>query len=79
MTSQVPQLDQSYHLLVLKNRGGLVVPSCGTVAVLLSAERAIRSLMNVYTVKRICKLPQVAMIVKAELGTCDVFQMGAHI
>ena len=54
---------------------GLVVPTCGTVAVLLSAERPIRSRMNIYSVKRICKLPQVAMTVKAELDTCDVFQM----
>ena len=34
--------DQSYHLLTLKNRGGLMIPSEGTVKVVRSAERYIR-------------------------------------
>lgn len=33
---------QSYHLLALKNNGGLVIPSEGTVRVVRAAERVIR-------------------------------------
>ena len=34
--------DQSYHLLTLRNRGGLMIPSEGTVKVVRSAECFIR-------------------------------------
>lgn len=34
--------DQSYHLLNLKNNGGLVIPSEGTVRVVRAAEWVIR-------------------------------------
>jgi len=34
--------DQNYHLLLLKNNGGLMIPSEGTVKVVRSAERFIR-------------------------------------
>ncbi|KAL0962702.1 hypothetical protein UPYG_G00344240 [Umbra pygmaea] len=34
--------DKSYHLLALKNNGGLVIPSQGTMKVLRAAERVIR-------------------------------------
>jgi len=34
--------DQNYHLLSLKNNGGLMIPSDGTVKVVRSAERFIR-------------------------------------
>ncbi len=34
--------DENYHLLTPKNRGGLVIPSQGTVKVLRAAERVIR-------------------------------------
>ncbi|KAG5269855.1 hypothetical protein AALO_G00206960 [Alosa alosa] len=43
----VPSLfDKSYHLLALKNNGGLVIPSQGTVKVLRAAERVIRQLQQ---------------------------------
>lgn len=41
-----PSLDQNYHLLILKNKGGLMIPSEGTVRVVRSAERFIRQSMS---------------------------------
>lgn len=34
--------DQSYHLLTLKNNGGLVIPSEGTLRIIRAAEWVIR-------------------------------------
>ena len=34
--------DQSYHLLKLRNNGGLMIPSEGTVKVVRAAERVLR-------------------------------------
>ncbi|KAK0137651.1 DNA transposase THAP9 [Merluccius polli] len=43
VTAAVPSsFDQSYHLLELKNNGGLMMPSEGTVKVVRAAERVIR-------------------------------------
>ena len=79
ITTDIPEYNKAYHLLTLKNRGGLVVPSCGTVAVVKASEKAIRQLMNIRSVKRMCKLAQVQYVVKSELGSSDVFSMGSHI
>lgn len=79
VTDEVPHYDRAYHLLVLKNRGGLVVPSQGTVAVIKSAEKAIRQLLDINSVTKHCKPAKVEYVVKAELGTSDVFKMENHI
>lgn len=43
ITAAVPSsFDQTYHLLELKNNGGLMIPSEGTVKVVRAAERVIR-------------------------------------
>ena len=71
VTSAPPSYDTSYSLLVLKNNGGLVVPSTGSVAVVMCTEKIIRQTMNIHSVKHICRLPQVLYNVKAELGHDD--------
>ncbi|XP_078018867.1 uncharacterized protein LOC144458909 [Epinephelus lanceolatus] len=73
VTDAVPtSFDQSYHLLTLKNKGGLMIPSEGTVRVVRSAERFIRQ----------STLGQAALIsefVWAEIGSEDVFFLRGHI
>ncbi|KAI8746475.1 DNA transposase THAP9 isoform X3 [Biomphalaria glabrata] len=68
----------SYHLLNIKNKGGLIIPSNGTVSVLLSAEKAIRHRMKINSVK-MCRYEEVLYIVKKDLGTTDIFELGGHI
>ncbi|CAJ1085030.1 uncharacterized protein LOC117442808 [Xyrichtys novacula] len=67
--------DENYHLLTLKNRGGLVIPSQGTVKVLRAAERVIRQAST----RQAPKLSNVTYIVREEVGTEDIFQLGEHI
>lgn len=67
-----------YHLLSLRNQGGLVIPSQGTVTVVMGAERALRRRMNVLTA-RPCPKQEVLTIVKTEYGLCDPFALGSHI
>ncbi|XP_041918899.1 uncharacterized protein LOC121683349 [Alosa sapidissima] len=72
----VPSLfDKSYHLLALKNNGGLVIPSQGTVKVLRAAERVIRQA----SAMQAPKVSTVTHIVREEIGTEDVFLLGEHI
>ncbi|XP_035990433.1 uncharacterized protein LOC118562271 [Fundulus heteroclitus] len=68
-------VDESYHLLTLKNNGGLVIPSQGTVKVLRAAERVIRRAST----KQPPKVSTVTHIVREEIGTEDVFLLGQHI
>uniref|UniRef100_A0AAV2KFC7 DNA transposase THAP9 C-terminal domain-containing protein n=1 Tax=Knipowitschia caucasica TaxID=637954 RepID=A0AAV2KFC7_KNICA len=67
--------DESYHLLALKNNGGLVIPSQGTMKVLRAAERVIRRASTLQAPK----LSTVTHIVREEIGTEDVFLLGEHI
>lgn len=67
-------LSESYHLLKLKNSGGLVIPSDGTVKAVRAAGRAIRRSPG--------RAPQEAVVtqfVHEEVGTQDVFPLGEHI
>ncbi|KAF4100527.1 uncharacterized protein LOC131526436 [Onychostoma macrolepis] len=67
--------DKNYHLLTLKNNGGLVIPSQGTVKVLRAAERVIRRASTIQAPK----VSTVTHIVREEIGTEDVFLLGEHI
>ena len=78
ITTEIPAYNKVYHLLTLKNRRGFI-PPCGTVAVVKALEKAIRQLMNIQSVKRMCKLVQMQYVVKSELDSSDVFSMGSHI
>ena len=70
---------KSYQLLSLKNNGGLVIPSTGTVTIVQSAEKAIQRLMNIHSVKNICSFPRVLMVVREMLGNQDVLNLSSHI
>ena len=67
--------DQSYHLLTLKNNGGLMFPSEGVVKVVRSAERCIRQ----GTSGQAVGLMQTIQFVRAEVGSEDIFCLGEHI
>lgn len=67
--------DQSYHLLPLKNKGGLMIPSEGTVKVVRSAERFIRQSSSGQAVR----VSLINQFVRAEIGSEDVFSLGEHI
>ncbi|KAL2099437.1 hypothetical protein ACEWY4_005917 [Coilia grayii] len=65
-------VDGNFHLLTLKNNGGLVIPSLGTVKVIRVSEKVIRQ-------SRAPKVAAVLHIVRGEIGTEDVFRLGEHI
>ncbi|CAL8374110.1 unnamed protein product [Arctogadus glacialis] len=67
--------DQSYHLLELRNNGGLMIPSKGTVKVVRAAERAIRQ----HSPGKAPDEVVVAHFVREEIGTEDVFALGSHV
>lgn len=76
VTAAVPSsFDQSYHLLELKNNGGLMIPSEGTVKVVRAAERVIRQNSKEQGVS----VSFVNRFVRAEIGSEDVFLLGEHI
>ncbi|XP_054461155.1 uncharacterized protein LOC129096406 [Anoplopoma fimbria] len=67
--------DESYHLLTLKNKGGLMIPSEGTVKVVRSAERFIRQRASGQAVS----VSVVKQFVRADIWTDDVFLLKEHI
>ncbi|KAE8281230.1 THAP domain-containing protein 6 [Larimichthys crocea] len=71
--------DQSYHLLTLRNNGGLVIPSEGTVRVVREAESAIRQASANCRRSQPIKLKEVEYIVRKRIGSEDVFVLGEHI
>lgn len=71
--------DQSYHLLALKNNGGLVIPSEGTVKVVRAAEWVIRQASGSTKRSQPIKLLEVVYIVRKRIGLEDVFVLGEHI
>ncbi len=66
---------ESYHLLVLKNNGGLMIPSDGTMKVVKSAEPVIRQVQSVQALK----VSVVTHVVREDIGTEDVFLLREHI
>ncbi|XP_060939279.1 E3 ubiquitin-protein ligase TRIM11-like [Limanda limanda] len=71
--------DQSYHLLSLRNNGGLVIPSEGTVRVVRAAEWVIRQASSSFTRSQPIKLLEVMYIVRKRIWSEDVFVLGEHI
>ena len=71
--------DQSYHLLTLKNNGGLVIPSEGTVKVVRAAEWVIRQAAAGSKRSQPMKVLQVLYMVRERIGSDDVFLLGEHI
>ena len=59
--------DHSYHLLTLKNKGGLVIPSGGAVKVASQRQS---------TSGRAVKVFLISQFVWAEIGSEDVFFLG---
>jgi len=69
----------AYHLLTVKNNGGLVVPSEGCVKTLFAAEKAVRHLLHTHKASNKIKPTQVVIAVCGAMGTDDVFLLGSHI
>lgn len=69
--------DQSYHLLSLRNNGGLVIPSEGTVRVIRAAEWVIRTASCRRS--RPIQLLEILYMVRKRIGSEDVFELGEHI
>ncbi|RXN38202.1 DNA transposase THAP9 isoform X2 [Labeo rohita] len=61
--------DQSYHLLSLKNNGGLVIPSEGTVRVVRAAEWVIRQASASFKRSQPIKQLEVMYIVRKRIGS----------
>ena len=74
-----PRQENVFHLIRLKNEGGLLVPAPGVVSILISAEKALRRCMNVNSSKRICTAQDVIYAVKTECGGTDFLNLHQHI
>ncbi|KAL2094202.1 hypothetical protein ACEWY4_008921 [Coilia grayii] len=61
--------DESYHLLCLKENGGLVIPSEGTVRIIRAAESVIRQAS--FRQSRPIRLLEVVSMVRSRIGTED--------
>lgn len=70
---------ESYHLLTLKNKGGLMIPSKGAVKVIRTAEHCIRGASNISSAAHQCTVSLVNRVVKADIGSENVFDLGDHI
>lgn len=71
--------DQSYHLLILKNNGGLTVPSEGTVKVIRAAEWVVRQAAGDSRRTMTIREHEVLYMVRKRIGSEDVFLLGEHI
>jgi hypothetical protein len=74
-----PPRASSYHLLELKNKGGLVVPSEGIVRVVQCAEKGLRALSAQKPGLLTCDLRDLSRYVRSAIGFADVFSLGEHI
>uniref|UniRef100_A0A9J8C2P5 Transposase n=1 Tax=Cyprinus carpio carpio TaxID=630221 RepID=A0A9J8C2P5_CYPCA len=79
VASTIPSFGDIYHLLTLRNNGGLVIPSQGTVKVIRSAEHCIRWASNINSAARQCPVSLLNRVVKAEVGSEDIFGFRDHI
>jgi len=79
VTSHQPDFSGAYHLLTLKNNGGLFVPSEGVVKVLMVAEKRVRLLSSVCRASNNVTSLQVITAVCDAVGSNDVFDLGDHI
>lgn len=79
VTTDIPAASDGYHLLKLKNNGGLVIPSEGVVKVVRSAESCIRNKMKLNNAAHHCAFQTVQHYVRMEIGSNDVFKLGNHI
>ncbi|XP_062422237.1 uncharacterized protein LOC119220563 isoform X2 [Pungitius pungitius] len=79
MDAESASKDQSYHLLTLKNNGGLVIPSAGTVKVVRAAEWVVRQAVADSRRSQPIKLLEVLYMVRKRIGGEDVLLLGEHI
>jgi hypothetical protein len=68
-----------YHLLQLKNKGGLVIPSDAAVKVVLSAERYLRLLSDIKSATGQINTKKLVTLVKIHIGSEDIFKLGDHV
>ena len=81
MTSkEVPSdLAELYHLLRMKNRGGLMVPSSGAVKIVMTAEEELRyRSARLDSVHKAVGRRALEAAVLARIGTDDVLCLGRH-
>lgn len=67
--------SDNYHLLRLKNNGGLMIPSPGVVRVVKSAEMFIRHHLRIDRATT-CSVDRVQRYVRQDIGNKDVFCLG---
>ena len=78
--SAVPEHKKpSYSLLIMRDMGGLVTPSPGTVAILMATEAALRRNMNVASASHKCSRFKVLQSVKQQCGANDILCLSDHI
>lgn len=78
-TALPSSLGDQYHLLTLRNNGGLLIPSQGTVTVIRSAEQCIRRVSNISSAAHQCSESQLNRVVKADIGSQDIFNLLEHV
>ena len=74
-----PQFTSAYQLILLKNNGGLVLPSAAVLKVITSAERHLRHLSDLNKLNRKISALQLTTLVLLDCGSADIFGLGEHI
>lgn len=80
VSREEPQdLSELYHLLQLKDRGGLMTPSAGALKVVLTAEEELRHLTpRLDSAQRMVQLRALECAVLGRIGSDDVLSLGRH-
>jgi hypothetical protein len=77
-TEMPTEYYESYHLLTLKDNGGLVVPSHAVVKIVTVADKVVREQQAQLAMRKITSVPVVSRVL-AEIGNFDILQLGSHI
>jgi hypothetical protein len=69
----------AYHLLTLKNNGGLVIPSEGVIVACETAEKVLRQMTFINKASNSVSTASMVSRALAFVGSRDVFKLGDHI
>jgi hypothetical protein len=80
VTTDLPSsYSSAYHLLTLRNNGGLIVPSPGVVKTCETAEKVIRQMVPANKADNTVSTAAIISKVLGKIGSQDVFSLGQHI
>ena len=69
---------RSYLLIRLREHGGLIPPSAGSIRILCEAERQLRDSMSIQSVNHRISPLHLKLAVQDTINTCDVLDTAGH-